>query len=205
MFTLIISCLTMSNLPCFMDLTLCNIVLYIIELFFHRKTHPQLSIVFALAQSLHSFWAFGNCPSLFSSGFTSASDSKESPCNADSIPGLGKYPEEGNGYLLQYFYIENSTDRGAWLATVHGVTKSQTLVTNTFFLPRYCTGHLPTWGWGWGLILCYHIFLSFHSISGVLQARILECIVISFSSEPCLVKTLLYVLSVLCGSAWHGS
>ena len=34
--------------------------------------------------------------------------------------------EEGNGYPLQYSCLENSTDRGAWRATVHGVTKSQT-------------------------------------------------------------------------------
>ena len=36
---------------------------------------------------------------------------------------LGKPPEEGNDYLLQYSW--NSMDRGAWWATVHGVTKSQ--------------------------------------------------------------------------------
>ena len=33
-----------------------------------------------------------------------------------SIPGLGRYPEEGNGNPLQYSYLENSTDRGAWWA-----------------------------------------------------------------------------------------
>ena len=35
-------------------------------------------------------------------------------------------PEEGNGYPLQYSCLENSMDRGAWWATVHVVTKSQT-------------------------------------------------------------------------------
>ena len=40
-----------------------------------------------------------------------------------SIPGLGRFPEGGNGYQLQYFCLENSMDRGAWWATVHGVTK----------------------------------------------------------------------------------
>ena len=40
--------------------------------------------------------------------------------------GLGRSPREGNGYPLQYFCLENSMDRGAWLAAVHGVTKSQT-------------------------------------------------------------------------------
>jgi len=42
------------------------------------------------------------------------------------IPGLGRYPGVGNGNLLQYFLPENSMDRGAWQATVRGVTKSQT-------------------------------------------------------------------------------
>ena len=43
-----------------------------------------------------------------------------------SIPGLGRSPREGNGNPLQYSYLKNSIDRGAWWATVHGVTKSRT-------------------------------------------------------------------------------
>ena len=39
------------------------------------------------------------------------------------IPGLGRSPGEGNGYPLQYSGLENSMDRGAWQAKVHGVTK----------------------------------------------------------------------------------
>ena len=39
-------------------------------------------------------------------------------------PGSGKSPEEGNGYPLLYSSLENPMDRGAWQATVHGVTKS---------------------------------------------------------------------------------
>ena len=42
-----------------------------------------------------------------------------------SIPGLGRTPGEGNGNTLQYSCLENSMDRGAWKATVHGVTKNQ--------------------------------------------------------------------------------
>ena len=45
-----------------------------------------------------------------------------------SIPGWGSSPGIGNGNILQYSYLENSMDRGAWWATVHGVTKSQTLM-----------------------------------------------------------------------------
>ena len=58
-----------------------------------------------------------------------AQTSKESACNEGdpcSIPGLGRCPEEGNGYPLQYSCLENSMDRGAWWATVHGVAKSRT-------------------------------------------------------------------------------
>ena len=42
------------------------------------------------------------------------------------IPGLGRSPGGGNGNPLQYSCLENSTDRGAWRAIVHGVTKSRT-------------------------------------------------------------------------------
>ena len=57
---------------------------------------------------------------------------KESSCKAGdlgSMPGLGRFPGEGNGYLLQYSYVENSMDRRAWQATVHEVTKSRTRLT----------------------------------------------------------------------------
>ena len=42
------------------------------------------------------------------------------------IPGLGRSPGEGNGKQLQYSYLENPLDRGAWRAAVHGVAKSWT-------------------------------------------------------------------------------
>ena len=45
---------------------------------------------------------------------------------AGSIPGLGRFPGEGNGDLLQYSCLEKSMDRGAWQATDHGDTKSRT-------------------------------------------------------------------------------
>ena len=61
--------------------------------------------------------------------FPCGSADKESACNVGdlgSIPGLGRSPGEGNGYPVQYSCLENSMDRGAWWATVHGVAKSQT-------------------------------------------------------------------------------
>ena len=62
-------------------------------------------------------------------GFPGGSHGKESACNAgdpDLITGLGRSSGEGNGNPLQYSCLENSIDRGDWPATVHGVTKSRT-------------------------------------------------------------------------------
>ena len=65
-------------------------------------------------------------------GFPGGLDGKESTCNVDLslIPGSGRSPGEGNGYPLQYSCLENSMDRGAWQATVHGVVKSQIQLSN---------------------------------------------------------------------------
>ena len=63
-------------------------------------------------------------------------DNKEPACNAGdlgSIPGLGRAPGEGNGNPLQYSCLENSMDGGAWQATVHGVAKSQTRLSDFTF------------------------------------------------------------------------
>ena len=54
---------------------------------------------------------------------------KESACNAgdaDLIPGSGRSPGRGNGNPLQYSCLENPIDKGAWQATVHGVTNCWT-------------------------------------------------------------------------------
>ena len=66
-------------------------------------------------------------------GFPGGSDGKESACNVGdlgSIPGSGRSPGEGNGYALQYSCLENPMDREAWWATVHGVAKNQTQLSN---------------------------------------------------------------------------
>ena len=57
---------------------------------------------------------------------------KNPPANArdvrdiDSVSGLGRSPGGGNGYPLQYSYLENSMDIGAWRATVYEIAKSWT-------------------------------------------------------------------------------
>ena len=60
-------------------------------------------------------------------GFPGGSVAKNPPANAGdpgSIPGSGRSPEEGNGYPLWYSCLDNSKDRSAWKATVHGVAES---------------------------------------------------------------------------------
>ena len=60
-------------------------------------------------------------------GFPGGTVVKNSSANAgdmSSIPGSGRFPGEGNSNPLQYSCLENSMDRGAWWAMVHGVTKS---------------------------------------------------------------------------------
>ena len=76
-------------------------------------------------------------------GFPGGSDSKESAFNAGdpgSIPGLGRSPGEGNSNPLQYSCRKNSMDRRTWWATVHGVAKSQTQLSDFHLLIRNCAG-----------------------------------------------------------------
>ena len=66
-------------------------------------------------------------------GFPGGSVVKNSSANAGdtgSIPGWGRSPEEGNGNPLQYSCLGNPMDRDAWWATVHGVAKSWTPLSN---------------------------------------------------------------------------
>ena len=67
------------------------------------------------------------------SPFQSGSEGKASACKAEDpglIPGSGRSPGEGNGNPLQYSWVENSMDGEAWWATVHGVAKSWTWLSN---------------------------------------------------------------------------
>ena len=73
----------------------------------------------------------GRVPTPVFLGFPCGSAGKESACNLGdlgSIPGLGKFPGEGTGYLLQYSSLENSID-----CILHGVTKSWTRLNNFHF------------------------------------------------------------------------
>ena len=64
---------------------------------------------------------------------TGSSAGKESACSAGNlglIPGMGRSPAEGSDYPFQYSCLENSMDSGAWQVTVHGVTNSQTWLSD---------------------------------------------------------------------------
>ena len=88
----------------------------------HFELHSLPFLIFILNYYLRACFAFPG-----------GSDGKVSAYNAGglgSIPGPGRSPEEGNGNPLQYSCLENPMDGGAWLATVHGVSKSRTRLSD---------------------------------------------------------------------------
>ena len=87
----------------------------------------------------------------WSMGFTGGSNGKESACSSGdlgSVRGSGRSPGEGNGNPLRYSCLENSRDRGAWRAIVHGSQRvGHDWVTFPFtFALQYCVGfcHIST-------------------------------------------------------------
>ena len=87
------------------------------------------------------FSNFSTLLRLTNMGFPVGSDGKESACNVDvgQIPASGRSSGEGNGNPPQYSCLENFMDRGAWQATVHGVTeldmtKQLTLLTRYLYI-----------------------------------------------------------------------
>ena len=92
-------------------------------------THRFLVRKVLLALFLKDSNCFDHKISTFSCFGTGGSGCKESACNTgepSSVPGSGRSPGEGQGNPLQFSCLENPTDRGAWRATVHGVTELDT-------------------------------------------------------------------------------
>ena len=78
-------------------------------------------------------WRRNRLPTPVFIGFPGGSDNKESVCKAGDlglIPRLGRSPGGGHGNSLQYSCLEKPMGRGAWWATVHGVAKSQTQLSD---------------------------------------------------------------------------
>ena len=84
-----------------------------------------------------------------------------------SIPGSRRSPGEGNGNPLQYSCLENPMDRGAWLAMIHAVAKSQTRLSDftfifTFMHWRKKWQHTPVFlpgeSQGWGSLVGCHLW-----------------------------------------------
>ena len=123
-------------------------------------------------------------------GFPSGTAVKNPPASEGytrdlgSIPGLGRSPGKGNGNPLQYHCLKSPMDRGAWWATVHGVTKSQSQLSmhsrTSFTEPKFCCCFYPLM-----LVICMVIIpegqwanineLSVKKSRGCISWRIIPC------------------------------
>ena len=89
---------------------------------------------------------------------------KNLPANArdpGSIPGLGRSPGGGHGNPHQYSCLQNPMDRGAWWATVHGVTKSQTRLSDCHLRDGGGGAAVGYPGTFWGVASTLHLLLGF--------------------------------------------
>ena len=118
-----------SMFVCFTNITMCFVATYYYIVWIpHRLPTLLLENCTHLGGKLIALLQ-GMCTSLV------AQTRKESACNMGSIPGLGRSPGEGNSYPVQYSCLENS-----WQATVHGVTKSHTRLSDFHSLSGHVTG-----------------------------------------------------------------
>ena len=91
-------------------------------------------------------------------------------CSIPGIQGLRRAPGEGNGNPLQYSYLENSMDTGAWWAIVPGVTKSWTKLSMHTYIYKYIHTYIYIYVFVYGSIILYPDFkeilcLSLNSLS----------------------------------------
>ena len=89
----------------------------------------SLKVLFMFLISREALQREGNLPSLCAFSLTHRIKFIF-PGDLGLIPGSRRSSGEGNGYILQYSYPENPMDRAAWRATVHGVAKSQTRLSD---------------------------------------------------------------------------
>ena len=104
----------------------------------------RISVLIRKDISALTIWEFRHCRKvMWGLGFPDGSDGKESVCIAGdpgSIPGLGRSLGEGNGNPLQYSFLENSMDGGAWWAADHRVAESD--MTELLY-------YTSLWGFSW--------------------------------------------------------
>ena len=145
-----------------------------------RESHGQMSLVDYNPCFTKSWTWLSDYTTIHLPG---GSDAKQSACSAGdpgSIPGLGRFPEEGNGYSC----LENSVDWGAWQAAVHRVTQSWTWLKQLSssssssiinWLKVKVVQSCPT--------LCNPMDCSLpdSSVCGISQARILGWVALPFS------------------------
>ena len=112
----------------------------------HAHTHSQGrgGTCFPLLNLAGGFRGISSCPS----GLPGGPDGEESACSVENpcvIPGWGRCPG-GNGSPLWDSCLENPMDRGAWWATVHGVTQSWTRLSDSAYT------HIGPLS----VVICYH-------------------------------------------------
>ena len=133
-------------------------------------------------------------------------ESADSAGHQDSIPGWGRSPAEGNACPLQYSCLENSMNSGTWLARVHGVPKSQTQLSDFRFLSSAIYPFISLLC----LTLCDPLDCgpAGSTVLGILQARIMDCVVISSSrgsSRPGDTKPMFHMSPALAGRFFTNS
>ena len=121
-----------------------------------KKTCIAFKVFVVISPWIFLLWY----PILHMVGFPDGSDNEESACNTGdlgSIPRQGWSPGEENDYPLWYSCLENSMDRGAWQATVHGITKSWTRLS-TFTLSFIIYSMMPGTQHPWSSYIAPTIF-----------------------------------------------
>ena len=95
------------------------------DLLYSTETYTQYLVIIYYGQEPEKVY--------INMGFPGGSDSRDSACNTGdpgSIPGLGRSPGEGNVNPLQHSCLQNSLCREAFQATIHGVAKSRTRLSD---------------------------------------------------------------------------
>ena len=147
-------------------------------------------------------------------GFTGGSVVKNPPANQcrrfrdmGSISGLERSPGGENDNPLQYSCLNNPMDRGAWWATVHGVTKSWTWMSNWTWLHAFWEvwGNISLWFWSgfpWSWIML-NIFSCAFWPSGKMSIQILYFLIRLFVFSEVELYEVLYLLDINPLSDYH--